>query len=106
MPDASPETNLRDKAPNPNEKLIRVFDTDQEPEALVVHGLLESAGIESDITALEAPQDILPGVGGTIILVREEDAAQARQLIEDYRRSPQEYESEETDVSAEPANEG
>jgi hypothetical protein len=100
----TPQVNSKE-TPNPNEKLIRVFDTDVESEALVVHGLLESVGIESDITALEAPQDILPGVGGTVILVREEDAAQARQLIEDYRRSPQEIESEESEANTEPPNE-
>jgi Putative prokaryotic signal transducing protein len=72
--------------PNPNQKLVRVFDTEQESEAMVVHGLLESAGIDSEITALDAPQDILPGVGGTVILVREEDADDARRMIEDYRQ--------------------
>jgi Putative prokaryotic signal transducing protein len=72
--------------PNPNEKLVRVFDTEQESEALVVRGLLESAGIDSDITSLDAQQHILPGVGGTIILVRDEDAAEAQRLIESYRR--------------------
>jgi hypothetical protein len=72
--------------PNPNQKLVRVFDTEQESEAMVVHGLLESAGIDSEITALDAPQDILPGVGGTVILVREEDADGARRMIEDYRQ--------------------
>ena len=46
--------------PNPNEKLVRVFDTEQESEALVVHGLLESTGIDSDITSIDAQQDILP----------------------------------------------
>lgn len=76
--------------PNPNEKLVRVFDTEQESEALVVHGLLEASGIESDITALDAPQDILPGVGGTVILVREEDAAEAHRVIEEYRQAPDE----------------
>jgi len=94
-----------DNAPRPNEKLIRVFDTDQESEALVVHGLLDSSGIQADITALEAPQDILPGVGGTVILVREEDAAEAKRLIEEFKRTPQEYETEEIDVNAGPANE-
>src|ERR1700746_2948893 len=64
--------------PNPKEKLVRVFDTEQESEALVVRGLLESAGIESDLTSLDAQQDILPGIGGTIILVREEVAAPRR----------------------------
>jgi len=79
---ANPAVNPR---PNPNEKLVRVFDTEQESEAMVVRGLLESAGIDSDITALDAPQDVLPGVGGTVILVREEDADKARALIEEYR---------------------
>ena len=73
--------------PNPNEKLVRVFDTEQESEALVVRGLLESAGIDSDITSLDAPQDILPGVGGTVILVREEDADRARSLIAEFRQT-------------------
>jgi hypothetical protein len=74
--------------PNPDEKLVRVFDTEQESEALIVHGLLESSGIDSDVTSLDAQQDILPGVGGTVILVREEDAAQATQVIEAYRQAP------------------
>jgi len=74
--------------PDPNERLVRVFDTEQESEAMVVRGLLEANGIDSDITALDAPQDILPGVGGTVILVREEDAAKSRSVIEEYRRMP------------------
>jgi len=75
-------------APNPNEKLVRVFDTEQESEAMVVGGLLSSAGIDADMTSLDAPQDILPGVGGTVILVREEDADKARRVIEEYRQAP------------------
>src|SRR5690349_10015801 len=70
---AETDSASRQQRPNPNEKLVRVFDTEQESEAMVVRGLLESAGIDCDITALDAPQDILPGVGGTVILVREED---------------------------------
>jgi hypothetical protein len=85
--------------PNPNEKLVRVFDTEQESEALVVHGLLESSGIDSDVTSLDAQQDILPGVGGTIILVREEDADQARRVIQAYRRAPGEDETAEIDIN-------
>jgi hypothetical protein len=88
--------------PNPNEKLVRVFDTEQESEALVVHGLLESSGIDSDVTSLDAQQDILPGVGGTIILVREEDADQARRVIEAYRRAPGDDETAEIDISGLP----
>ncbi len=89
--------------PNPNEKLVRVFDTEQETEAMVVHGLLESSGIESDLTSLDAQQDVLPGVGGTIILVREEDADQARRVIEEYRRAPGDDETAEIDISGDPA---
>ncbi len=81
--------------PNPNEELVRVFDCEQESEAMVVRGLLESAGIDCDVTALDAPQDILPGVGGTIILVRQEDAERARRLIAEYRQNPEDAETAE-----------
>lgn len=92
--------------PNPNEKLVRVFDTEQESEALVVRGLLDSTGIESDLTSLDAQQDILPGVGGTIILVREEDADEARRVIEEYRRAPSgSDETAEIDISGIPPEE-
>ncbi len=92
--------NKVEERPNPNEKLVKVFDTEQESEAMVVHGLLESAGIQSDITSLDAQQELLPGVGGTIILVREEDAGAARQLIEDYRQAPGDEDT--ADLSDEP----
>lgn len=84
--------------PTPNAKLVRVFDTEQESEALIVHGLLRSSGIDADITSLDAQQDILPGVGGSIILVREGDAAQARRVIEAYRQVPGD-ETAEIDIS-------
>jgi len=79
---------MPDSKPLPNEELVRVFDTEQESEALVVRGLLDSAGIDADITSLDAQQELLPGVGGTVILVRAEDADKARALIEDYRQDP------------------
>jgi Putative prokaryotic signal transducing protein len=91
--------------PNPNEKLVRVLDTEQESEAMVVRGLLESAGIDSDLTSLDAQQDILPGVGGTVILVREEDAAKARRLIDEYRQTPEEIETAEIALNEEPPTE-
>jgi Putative prokaryotic signal transducing protein len=84
--------------PNRNAKLVRVFDTEQETEAMVVGGLLESADIDCDVTSLDAQQDILPGVGGTVIVVREEDAAEARRLIEEYRRRPGDDEAIEAEV--------
>ena len=74
--------------PNPNERLVKGFDTEQETEAIVVRGLLESNGIDSDMKSLDAVQDAFPGVGGTVILVREEDAPEAEKIIEDYRKLP------------------
>ena len=71
--------------PDPNEQLVKVFDTEQESEAMVVQGLLESEGIDSLITNLDAPQDVLPGVGGVIVQVREDQAERARQLISESR---------------------
>lgn len=76
--------------PDPNEKLVKAFDSEQESEALVVKGLLDSAGIDSNLTSASLVQDAFPGLGGMIILVREEDAGKARQLIAEYRRSPAE----------------
>jgi putative signal transducing protein len=80
-------------APKPNEKLVRVFDSEQEAEAIVVRGLLDSAGIDSDIVGENSP-DVLP-VGAVAVLVREEDAARARQLLADYERSPEEERAED-----------
>jgi len=72
--------------PDPAEKLVKVFDTEQESEAMVVRGLLEASGIPSVIENLDAPQDVLPGVGGVIVLVREEQAEEAARLIEESRQ--------------------
>jgi hypothetical protein len=74
--------------PEPNEKLVKIFDTEQENEAIVVQGLLQSAGIESDLKSIDAVQDTFPGVGGTVLLVREEDAAEAEKIIDAYRKLP------------------
>lgn len=74
-------------APEPNEVLVKVFDTEQESEAMVVQGLLESAGIQSFITSLDIPQDVIP-VGGVVVQVRAEHADEASRLIEEYRSNP------------------
>jgi Putative prokaryotic signal transducing protein len=71
--------------PQPDQELVEVFDTDQESEAMVVRGLLESAGIDAIQTGLDAPQDILPGVGGVVLRVPASQADAARELIEEYR---------------------
>jgi len=88
MADSSKATAELQRRPDPNENLVKIFDTEQESEAMVVKGLLESSGIDSDMTALSAPQDTFPGVGGTIILVREKDAARANQVIAEFQQSP------------------
>jgi hypothetical protein len=99
MPESSGPIPSAPRVPDPNEKLVKVFDSEQESEAMVVKGLLDSAGIDCDITSVDAIQDMFPGVGGTVILVRQEDADRARQLIEDYRRSPDSDETSEIDLS-------
>ncbi len=71
-----------------HEELVKVFDTDEESEAMVVRGLLETAGIEAMIQNREAPQDVLPGVGGVVILVRPDQADEAAATIDAYRSSP------------------
>ncbi|MBV9181588.1 MAG: DUF2007 domain-containing protein, partial [Acidobacteria bacterium] len=80
-------------SPVPNEKLVRIFDTEQEAEAVVVRGLLESVGIDCDVVG-ENSLDVLP-VGAVSVLVREEDAARARQLLEEYERSPEQAREEQ-----------
>ncbi len=82
--------------PNPNERLVRVFDTEQEAEAMVVRGLLDSAGIDSQFGENENSPDVLP-VGGVGLLVREEDAERAREIIDQFRRSPEQEAAEESD---------
>jgi hypothetical protein len=85
--------------PVPREKLVKVFDSERESEALVVSGLLESAGIDSDVTSTDAAQDMFPGVGGSVILVREEQADEARRIIQEYRQSD---DTAEIDLNEEP----
>jgi len=72
--------------PEPDPELVEVFETPQESEAMVVHGLLESAGIESAVITGEA-QDVLAGVGGMVIRVNPEEAEEARRIIEEYRNT-------------------
>jgi hypothetical protein len=85
MPNPSPQP---ERQPEPNEKLVKIFDTEQENEAIVVQGLLESAGIDSDLKSIDAVQDAFPGVGGSVLLVREEDAPEAEKIIDAYRKLP------------------
>ena len=79
------ESDSTQPRPNPDEKLVKVFGSEQESEALVVKGLLESAGIDSDLTSASLVQDAFPGLGGVILMVREEDAEAASSLIAEQR---------------------
>jgi hypothetical protein len=81
-----PEATTEARRPDPNEKLVKVFDSEEESEAMVVKGLLDSAGIESDLSSASLLQDAFPGLGGMIITVREEDAEKARSLITESRQ--------------------
>lgn len=97
---SSADAQLR---PDPNEKLVKVFDSEDEPEALVVKGLLDSAGIESDLTSASLVQDAFPGLGGMILLVREEDAEAARRVIAEGRQlSPDDDETAEIPITEQP----
>jgi hypothetical protein len=81
-------------------ELVTVFDTQEESEALVVQSLLTSAGIEAIISNLQAPQDVLPGVGGVVVRVNPAQADDARSIINDYQNAPEpeETDPEETDL--------
>ena len=84
--------------------LVDVFGTKDDSEALVVQGLLDSAGIDSVVVSLDAPQEVLPGVGGVVIRVAPENAEQARQLIEEYRTAAEQAgDDEETEDLSGPA---
>lgn len=96
-PAKSEEAKVR---PEPNERLVRVFDAKEESEALVVRGLLESQGIEAMISGSDADQEIWPGVGGSVVRVREERADEARRIIAEYRNAPPLEETDLTDDSA------
>jgi hypothetical protein len=90
--DTSANTQPR---PDPNEKLVKVFDSELESEAMIVKGLLESAGIDSDLTSASMVQETFPGLGGMIILVRQADAEAALKLIAEHQQLP-EHDDDET----------
>lgn len=80
--------------PNPKERLVKVFDAEQESEALVVRGLLESNGIATLTRPDDLEQDLFP-VGGVAIFVRESQADEAKELIEASRQEGAGSEDEE-----------
>ena len=79
------------KRPEPHPKLVEVFEAPQESEALVIQGLLASAGIESLITTTDSPlpPDVIPGLGGVVVRVEPEVAEEAKRVISEYHDSPE-----------------
>ena len=88
-------------------ELVTVFDTQEESEALVVQSLLTSAGIEAIVSNLQAPQDVLPGVGGVVVRVNPAQADDARSIINDYQNAPEsEVDLEEAEEAEEEEDSG
>ena len=103
MADPMNEPTEKQRRPDPNEKLVKVFDSEDESEAMVVKGLLDSASIDNDLTAGSLVQDMFPGLGGMIILVRGEDAEGARRVIAERQALTEDEDvTAEIDVSGEP----
>src|SRR4051812_35408617 len=86
--------------------LVGGFGTRQESQAMGGGGLLESAGIRALVAGLDAPQDVLPGVGGVTVRVVPQAAAEARRLIQEYRATGPEPVDDGPDSDAGPFNEG
>lgn len=78
----------KNEAKDSNAELVEVFDTQDESEALVIQGLLDSAGIESLMSSLDISQDVMPGVGGVILRVSPALAEEARRVITEYQNNP------------------
>jgi ribonuclease III len=72
--------------------LIVIFRTQSDVEASIVRGLLEANGVPSVVTS-DVPHNIFPltvnGLGQVRISVREEDADEARRIIDGHRTSGQ-----------------
>jgi hypothetical protein len=98
---AEPDVTTEARRPDPNEKLVKIFDSEEESEALVVKGLLDSAGIDNDLQSASFLQDAFPGLGGMIILVREEDEQRALNVIAESRQNMLDSEIDSEDESAE-----
>jgi len=98
MADPIDSSVTKQHRPDPNEKLVKVFDSELESEAMIVKGLLESAGIDSDLTAASMVQDTFPGLGGMIILVRQADADAAQKLIAEHEQLPEEDDDETAEI--------
>lgn len=88
----------REKEKEPQEETVAVHRADSWTEAVVLRGLLESAGIHSqpltrtDPYPFRNPPADFPGAE---ILVRESQVEEARRIISDYLASPPAEQPEE-----------
>lgn len=101
---ATPEPEP-DETPEPQKQLDIVFATNDDSEALVVRGLLESNGFEVAMSTPEAPIGVFPisssDLGRVHLLVRAEQAEAARRLIEEsQQQGPQAADEAESQSEA------
>ena len=82
--------------PDPTGELIEVFASEDEAEAMVIQGLLDSAEIESQINSAIGAKDVLP-VGSFAVRVAPDVADEAKRIIDDYHQNPPEVEIAEDD---------
>jgi hypothetical protein len=76
--------------PEPLEETVAVHRADSLTEAMVIRGLLESAGIRSPALTRNEPYPLSnppADFPGAEILVRESQAEEARRIIAEYRAS-------------------
>jgi hypothetical protein len=73
--------------------VAEVFATMFQDEALVVKSLIESTGIGAEISSehfIDVYPIFFPQEGGIKIVVADEDAADARAIVEEYRANKKE----------------
>lgn len=84
------------------EKIVLIHSAGSATEALVIRGLLESAGIASpgsgstDPFPMDEPRE---GIHATDVVVRESQAEEARRIIAEYLKSNESVEMEAPDGS-------
>jgi hypothetical protein len=74
---------------HPDDKLVIAHTAESASEAMVIRGLLESAGIHSPGSASSDPfplNEPPEGSHGTEIFVRESQAAEAQRIIAEYAK--------------------
>jgi hypothetical protein len=98
-PDLSNPGEKRDS--NDQGQLVQVAVAENDSEATIIQSLLESAGIQSLLSAEIGPQDVLP-VGPVIIKVAPENADKARQVISEAQNVPDEDMLDESEANAGP----